>query len=1075
LKARATLGYPAAPISWGRWWALSRRDLVPGVWLLIGLLVSYEYTGALSPIFALTLPLPLFPQQAVILSVLLLTPVRTWWLYLLIYFVVQVADGVWTGLPTRYALLSNVADVIEPLIGAALMRRYASLPPRFAQLREVGLYMASVSAAAAVGATIGAAVRWSSGFGFVVSWQSWFLADVIASLVLAPVIVIWATRGLRDVRLASRSRVVEAAALGLSLLMVGGLVFTAHPTDLDTAPALLYLTVPILVWAAVRFGPQVLLTALAAVTVMAIMAAANDVGPFLGRPAPADVFMLQIFLLGVGMPLWLLSALVSERQEAQVRLSQSEERYRVMVRSLPRGAVLLFGPDLRHQFADGQGLADVGLTKEAIEGHTLSEVFPSDIAATLEPRYRAALAGRPESFELTHDGRQYQMDALPIADAASPTAMLVVHDVTDRKRAELLTELDRSRTAFFGNISHELRTPLTVMLGPLHDALANGSLQDDALRMVYRNALRLQRLVNALLDVSRAEAGRLNPSYELTDVAALTAELTESFRPVVERAGLSLVVDTPPLPADMAVSVDPDMWEKVVLNLVSNAFNHTFEGEIRVALRASADRRHLHLRVRDTGVGIAPSEQARIFDRFHQVRGARARSQEGTGIGLALVQELVELQGGSVAVESAEGVGSTFTVSLPLGPAAPYGAGAPDRQASAASRAAPFIEEAEQWLPGSVPSDHATDASPVPARRVLVADDNPDMRRYVASILGAQWRVQTVADGPATLQAVREQPPDLLLLDVMMPGLDGFQVLAALRADAATRQLPVIMLSARAGEDAAVEGLVAGANDYVVKPFGSAELSARVRTQIAAALARSEAEAAVRARDEFVAIVVHDLRHPLATINWHVQILRRCVRLNESLTSGELGQLLEAVEAGVQTLSAQIDELHDATLLKAGRPLHLQLGPTDLVQLVRRAVEEQQQASDGARLEFESSVDALNGIWDARRLSLVMANLLSNAVKYSASGSPIAVRVARADGLGVVSVEDHGIGIPAADLPHLFERYWRGSNVTGHIAGSGLGLAGARGIVDQHGGTIAVESVEGEGSRFTMRLPLAPA
>jgi signal transduction histidine kinase len=151
----------------------------------------------------------------------------------------------------------------------------------------------------------------------------------------------------------------------------------------------------------------------------------------------------------------------------------------------------------------------------------------------------------------------------------------------------------------------------------------------------------------------------------------------------------------------------------------------------------------------------------------------------------------------------------------------------------------------------------------------------------------------------------------------------------------------------------------------------------------------------------------------------------------------------------------------------------MQLRPTDLVQLVQRAVQEQQQASDGARLEFQRSVDELDGIWDARRLSLVMANLLSNAVKYSAIGSPIAVRVGRDDGWGVVSVEDHGIGIPASDLPHLFERYWRGSNVTGLIAGSGLGLAGARGIVDQHGGTIAVESVEGEGSRFTIRLPLA--
>jgi PAS domain S-box-containing protein len=1065
MKARAALGYSVAPFTWGRWWALSRQDLAPVLWLLVGLLVSYEYTGALSPIFAFTLPLPLFPQQAVILAVLLMTPVRTWWLYLFIYYVVQVADGVWTGLPARYALLSNVADLIEPLVGAALVRRYVSLPPRFAQLREVGIYMACVTVAAAIGATLGAIVRWQNGFPFAASWESWFLADVLASLVLTPVIVIWTTRGLRDVRRAPRARVVEAVLLGLTLLVVGGLVFTAHPSNVDMAPALLYLPVPILVWAAVRFGPQGLLTALAAVTVMAIMAAANDDGPFVGRSAPADVFTLQLFLLGIGMPLWLLSALVSERQQAQLQLAESEERYRLMVRSLPRGAVLLFGPDLRHQFADGQGMADVGLTKEAVEGHTLTEAFPPDIATTLEPRYRAALEGRPASFELTHDGRQLQMDALPIPDATTPTGMLVVHDVTDQKRAEMLAELDRARTAFVSNISHELRTPLTLMLGPLHDALAEGSLHDHALRMVYRNALRLQRLVNMLLDVSRIEAGQLQPAYELTDVSQLTADLVEAFRPAVERAGLSLVVDTPPLPPEMPVYVDPDMWEKVVLNLVANAFNHTFEGQIRVSVRPSSAHQQVKLRVRDTGVGIAASEQARIFDRFHQVQGVRARTQEGSGIGLALVQELVALHNGSIALESSEGRGSTFTVTLPRGtaPTAPRSAGEPRRHA------APFADEAEQWLPESP----AADAPLAPSGRILVADDNPDMRRYVASILGEHWLIQTAADGPATLQAVRENTPDLVLLDVMMPGLDGFQVLAALRADAATRQVPVVMLSARAGEDAAVEGLLAGANDYVVKPFGSAELTARVRTQIAAALARSEAESAVRARDEFVAIVVHDLRHPLAAINWHVQILRRRVRLNESLTGDELGALLEAVEAGVQTLAAQIDELHDATLLKAGRPLHLQLRPTDLVELARAAVDEHRQTAEGSRLEFETSVETLSGVWDARRLSLAMANLLSNALKYSAAGSPIVVRAARDDGWAVVSVQDHGIGIPAAELPHLFQHYWRGSNVTGRIAGSGLGLVGVRGIVDQHGGTIAVESVEGAGSTFTIRLPLA--
>jgi signal transduction histidine kinase len=895
------------------------------------------------------------------------------------------------------------------------------------------------------------------------------VGDVLASLVLAPLLVLWATRGFRGLRRASRARLMEAALLGLALLVVGWLVFGTETNDPETAGALLYLPVPILVWAAVRFGPQGLVTALAAVTIMAITGAANQLGAFQYRTSSASIFTLQAFLLGVGMPLFLLSALVSERQQAQ-------ERYRVIVRSLPRAAVLLFGPDLRHQFADGQGLVDVGLTKEAVEGRTLSEAFPRELATVLEPHYRAALAGRRGAFELAFGGRQFQMDALPIPDATTPTGLLVVYDVTDQKRAEVLAELDRTRTAFFNNVSHELRTPLTLVLGPLQDALAGGTLAGPALQMAHRNALRLQRLVNTLLDFSRIEAGRVEAYYQLTDVAALTADLVSTFRPVIERAGLDLVVDVAPLPQEMPVYVDRDMWEKVVLNLVSNAFNHTFEGEIAISVRATPDRQHVELQVRDTGVGIPVQEQARIFDRFHQVQGARSRSQEGTGIGLALVQELVRLHGGSVGVESAEGLGSTFTVRLPAGAASPPGeAPATSVSASSAGRAASFVEEARQWLPEAEETTAMPGTPPVAAPRfgrILVADDNPDMRRYVANVLGERWTVRTVTDGPAALRVIREDPPDLVLLDIMMPGLDGLQVLAAVRGDTATRGVPVIILSARAGEEAAVEGLAAGANDYVAKPFGSAELSARVRTQLEAALARSEAEAAARSRDEFVALVVHDLRHPLVAINWHLQILRRRTERREALTTVDLEQLVEAVEAGVRSLAAQVDELHDATLLKTGRRLDLQLRPTDLVELARVAVQQHGGDAASSRLRFETSVDTLNGVWDAQRLGLALANLLSNALKYSPDGGPIQVAVARDGAWGVVTVADHGIGIPATDLPHIFDWYRRGSNVTGRIAGSGLGLAGARGTVEQHGGTITVDSTEGAGSTFTIRLPL---
>jgi signal transduction histidine kinase len=1046
---------------------MSRQDVRPILWLILGLLVSYLYSGFVTRLFAITLPYPLFLPQAVILSVLLLTPPRRWWLYLLVYYAVQVAQGVLEGLELPYVLASNLANIVEPLVGALLVRRFVARPAQiFEQLRDIGVYVACVAAGSIVGASWGALTRLVlRDFDYWQSWQGWFLGDLLASLVVTPMIVIWASQGFDPIRRASRARLVEAGLLGLALVGVGWLVFTSRPQNLEAAPALLYLPVPLLLWAAVRFGPPGLITSLAIVLTMAIAGAANDLGPFEGRNPPASVFTLQLFLLGVGVPLLLLSALVSERQKTQVRLAQSAERYRVMVRSLPRAAVLLFGPDLRHSFADGQGLADLGLTKEAVEGHTLSEAFPSVLTETLEPHYLSALAGVTTSFELMHGESQFQVYAMPLSDATTPTGMLVLHDVTDQKRAEVLAELDRARTAFFSNISHELRTPLTLILGPLQDALERGGLTGDSLRMVNRNALRLQRLVNALLDFSRIEAGRMHVYRELTALAALTADLVSNFRPMIERAGLRLVVESSPLQDDMPVYVDRDMWDRIVSNLVSNAINHTFEGEIHVSVRQSSDREGVELRVRDTGIGIPMAEQTRIFERFHQVEGIRSRTREGSGIGLALVQELVRLHDGTISVESVEGQGTTFTVRLPVG--------APSLQVEAPLPPVTRLPFPEVHVDGHVADEDGAAAAFADPNRVLVVDDNPDMRRYLSTVLGECWRVQGVADGETALQVAGATPPALVILDVMLPGgLNGFQVLAALREGPQTRRVPVIMLSARAGEEATVECLVAGANDYVVKPFAAAELIARVRTQLDAAHARSEAEAAVKARDEFVAVVVHDLRHPLAAVKWHVQVLRRRARRAEPVTGDDLSTFLTTIELGVNTLSAQIDELHDAMRLQAGRPLELQTRSTDLVGLVQAVMRQHEGVSERYCLRCETSVPSLLGVWDPGRLERVIDNLLSNAIKFTPAGGDVTLRINRDGAWAVLAVDDPGVGIPAADLPHVFERYWRGSNVTGRIAGSGLGLSGARGIIEQHGGTISVASAEGRGSTFTLRLPL---
>ncbi|MER7167082.1 SpoIIE family protein phosphatase [Micromonospora sp. NPDC000207] len=423
-----------------------------------------------------------------------------------------------------------------------------------------------------------------------------------------------------------------------------------------------------------------------------------------------------------------------------------------------------------------------------------------------------------------------------------------------QRRAEELAELDRAKTAFFSNVSHEFRTPLTLIMGPLEEL--RGRLQDaddgvrQELEVARRNGLRLGKLVNALLDFSRIEAGRMQARYEPVDLAATTTELASVFRSAVERAELAFEVDCPPLPEP--VHLDRGMWEKVVLNLLSNALKFTFEGRIRVAVRAADG--HALVTVADTGIGVAAPEMPRLFERFHRIENARSRSNEGSGIGLALVRELVGLHGGTITADSVVDEGTTFTVRLPFGVAhlpagAAVSAAAP---AGVSATADPFVHEALRWLPADPGPAGEEDSADAPAAtagesqvagssaRVVVADDNADMREYLIRLLrSAGHRVEAVADGQAALDAVRVHPPDLVVSDVMMPRLDGLQLVAALRADPRTAGTPVLLLSARAGQEASIEGLDAGADDYLVKPFSAAELLARVRANVELARLRN--------------------------------------------------------------------------------------------------------------------------------------------------------------------------------------------------------------------------------------------
>ncbi|GIJ07208.1 SpoIIE family protein phosphatase [Micromonospora andamanensis] len=502
----------------------------------------------------------------------------------------------------------------------------------------------------------------------------------------------------------------------------------------------------------------------------------------------------------------------------------------------------------------GEVLATADLLGQ-VPADAADEAMVLPISATNDP-VGVLVLGVARRLPLTEDYRTFfELVAAQISRAVGKQRAYE----QERARAAELAALDLAKTNFFANVSHEFRTPLTLVLGPLEDLLADPSLSEDytqRLTVMHRNALRLLKLVNTVLDFSRLESGRLVAHYEPTDLADYTSRVASTFRSATERAGLRFVVDCPPLAEP--VFVDPDMWEKIVLNLISNALKFTFEGEISIRVRAVDGMARLE--VSDTGVGIDAGELPHVFERFHRVPGVRSRSHEGTGIGLALVRELVEMHGGRVSATSRLDAGSTFVVTIPFGAAhLPAERVADTDHTVREPRQAPFfVAETAQWTAGPVAAvSHPTDAptmpgvdSPTesvpqlptaaPAGRVLVVDDNPDLREHVNRLLVPTWEVSTAADGVEALRLATEEAFDLVLTDVMMPRLDGFGLVAALRADPRTRYVPIVLLSARAGSAEEVAGLSVGADDYLTKPFSGQELIARVRANMALGQLRNQ-------------------------------------------------------------------------------------------------------------------------------------------------------------------------------------------------------------------------------------------
>lgn len=450
------------------------------------------------------------------------------------------------------------------------------------------------------------------------------------------------------------------------------------------------------------------------------------------------------------------------------------------------------------------------------------------------------------SLRQNHQPRQWQTSEVELAQAVAAQASIAVQQARlyqkTRQQAEQLMELDRQKTEFFQNISHEFRTPLTLTLGPLEAAIEHKQgLSYDQSIIALRNSRRLLRLVNQLLDLQRLDAGRMQPSFRPCDLARFVSQTVDSFRPYCERKGIQLVTQLMPCPR---IYLDLEKFDKVLYNLLSNAMKFTpGGGRITVALQPAGD--HYLMKVMDTGIGIRPDQIPHLFERFRQAEGSANRSYEGSGLGLALVKELVDLHRGQISVESTYGHGTTFTVWLQTGIAhLPPNQVIEVKSEAQISRAAIELADVDIDLhedaidPEEDPSlAIAPPEGTAPGEGgavVLVVDDNPDLRSYLSRVLRQHnYRVLLARNGAEGFQLAQSHRPHLIITDLMMPLVSGLDMIRMIRTDEALKGTPVILLTARADEDTRIEGIEKGADAYLSKPFNDREVLAEVRNLLA--------------------------------------------------------------------------------------------------------------------------------------------------------------------------------------------------------------------------------------------------
>ncbi len=621
---------------------------------------------------------------------------------------------------------------------------------------------------------------------------------------------------------------------------------------------------------------------------------------------------------------------------------------------------------------------------------------------------------------------------------------------------EQLEQLSKVKDEFLANVSHELRTPLTLILGPLEDVLTGraGDASDGELKLAHQSALKLNQLVTELLLLARLQAGQLKLSPEAADLSSLAAQAAQAFAPLAARKKVRLTVDAP---APAVARVDARRVDFVLSNLLSNALKFTPEGgEVRLEVAPAGET--VEVRVRDTGVGIPQQQLPQVFGRFTRFAPDAAPQAAGTGIGLAVVKEIVELHGGTVAVTSEVGHGTLFTLSFPrAGPKEAAGGAAAAQDVALPARLEPLPAADERPAAPSRPE-------PVPpdAPSVLIIEDNDEMRAFVSRVLSRRYQVTAVSRGAAGLELLEQRRFDAVVCDVMMPELSGYEVCRRIKATPQHQGTPVLLLTARNDREWVLEGFQSGADDYVVKPFNSDELHARVDVQLRLRRLTDQKVAGEKLAmlGSMAAGLAHEIRNPVTAI------LTGLPKLSREL------ETLGARPAARQMLRVAIDSAERISkmvgdVLVLGAPDRDVVAQWDVHEGLEAALSVlSHRAPAGVRFErdfaFEGTISCRPGA-----VGQVFLNLLDNALRAVGEQGTIFVSTRGKAGGVAVTVRDTGPGVAPGVASRIFDPFFTTRAVG---VGTGLGLHISRQIAYSGGGTLELVASD-SGAAFQLWLP----